>query len=178
VSVLDKIDAGVGRDVDPRHEIVGEIALLAASTDAPAEFGAGQAHEVANGPKQGYLRVGVDIMLDTIDLDLWQENLRCDTRMSIAGPALFLQGIEVGDYVLPIGLIGKIDEHPGAVNEASGICEVFVETGVIPGDVCILHSRREVEPRTEPLLLPTMPASDGPILFSPAAVGWQAAQWD
>src|SRR5215472_14506952 len=33
-------------------------------------------------------------------------------------------------------------------------------------------------PATVPLLLPTMPASDGAILFTPAAcVEWQTAQW-
>jgi hypothetical protein len=32
-------------------------------------------------------------------------------------------------------------------------------------------------PATVPLLLPTMPASDGAILFTPACVEWQTAQW-
>src|SRR5215471_12884049 len=32
-------------------------------------------------------------------------------------------------------------------------------------------------PATVPLLLPTMPASDGAILFTPACVDWQTAQW-
>src|SRR6266446_3347022 len=33
------------------------------------------------------------------------------------------------------------------------------------------------KPGTEALLLPTMPASDGPTLFCPASVAWQTAQW-
>src|SRR5271155_3423751 len=33
-------------------------------------------------------------------------------------------------------------------------------------------------PGTVPLLLPTIPARDGPILFSPGVVAWQTAQWD
>src|SRR5215467_7997446 len=32
-------------------------------------------------------------------------------------------------------------------------------------------------PGTEALLLPTMPASDGPTSFLPGCVEWQAAQW-
>src|SRR5919201_6675122 len=32
-------------------------------------------------------------------------------------------------------------------------------------------------PGTEPLLLPTMPASDGPTTFLPGCAEWQAAQW-
>src|SRR6266481_2253907 len=34
----------------------------------------------------------------------------------------------------------------------------------------------KLNPGTVPLLLPTMPASDGPILFWPASVAWHAAQ--
>src|SRR5690348_12522996 len=45
----------------------------AAGTDAAAEFRPGQADDVANGPQQRHLRVGVDRMVDAIDLDLWQE---------------------------------------------------------------------------------------------------------
>src|SRR5262245_56684491 len=36
----------------------------------------------------------------------------------------------------------------------------------------------KLKPGTVPLLLPTMPASDGPILLSPGVVAWNAAQWD
>jgi hypothetical protein len=43
----------------------------AASADAAAEFGAGEADNVANGPQERHLRIGVDGMLDAIDLDLW-----------------------------------------------------------------------------------------------------------
>jgi hypothetical protein len=39
--------------------------------DAAAEFGSGQADDVANRPQEGHLRVGVDRVLDAIDLDLW-----------------------------------------------------------------------------------------------------------
>src|SRR5215469_15810437 len=34
----------------------------------------------------------------------------------------------------------------------------------------------KLNPRTVPLLLPTMPARDGPILFSPGVVAWHTAQ--
>ncbi len=37
--------------------------------------------------------------------------------------------------------------------------------------------RRLLGLRFPPLLLPTMPASDGPILFSPGVVAWHTAQW-
>src|SRR5437868_12294775 len=33
-------------------------------------------------------------------------------------------------------------------------------------------------PGTVPLLLPTMPARDGPTLFSPGVAAWHTAQWD
>src|SRR4249920_3219821 len=33
-------------------------------------------------------------------------------------------------------------------------------------------------PGTVPLLLPAIPARDGPILFSPGVVAWHTAQWD
>jgi hypothetical protein len=46
----------------------------ATSADPAAEFGAGQADGVANGPQQWHLRVGVDLVLDAVDLDLWQAN--------------------------------------------------------------------------------------------------------
>ena len=42
----------------------------AAGADAATEFGAGQADDVANGPQEGHLRVGVDRVLDAVDLDL------------------------------------------------------------------------------------------------------------
>src|SRR5438105_8567162 len=34
------------------------------------------------------------------------------------------------------------------------------------------------KPGTVPLLLPTIPARDGPTLFSPGVVAWHTAQWD
>ena len=42
-----------------------------AGADAAAEFGSGQPDDVANGPEQRHLRVGVDRVPDAIDLDLW-----------------------------------------------------------------------------------------------------------
>jgi hypothetical protein len=42
----------------------------AARADAAAEFGSGQSDDVANGPQEGHLRVGVDGVLDAVDLDL------------------------------------------------------------------------------------------------------------
>jgi len=33
-------------------------------------FGSGQADNVANGPSQGHLRIGIDSVLDAVDLDL------------------------------------------------------------------------------------------------------------
>src|SRR5438270_5081358 len=70
------------------------------------------------------------------------------------GCGLFLQCIEIRNDVLPIGLIGEIDEHLGAVDEAGRICEEFVEIGVVPGDVRILHRGREIEPRNCAALAP------------------------
>src|SRR5437588_10255327 len=71
-----------------------------------------------------------------------------------AGGRLFLQRIEIRDDVLPIGLIGEIDEHPGAVHEANWVCEEFVEIGVVPGDVRILHRGGKIEPRNRAALAP------------------------
>lgn len=34
----------------------------------------------------------------------------------------FLERIEIGDDILPIGLTGEIDEHFGPVNEAARVC--------------------------------------------------------
>jgi hypothetical protein len=42
----------------------------AARADAAAEFGSGQADGVANGPQKRHLRVGIDRVLDAVDLDL------------------------------------------------------------------------------------------------------------
>src|SRR6202008_1879823 len=58
----------------------------------------------------------------------------------------FLQRVEIGDDVLPIGFAGEIDEHPGPGNEISRVCEVFVEIGVVPSDFGILHCRGEFVP--------------------------------
>src|SRR5215471_1042780 len=75
-----------------------------------------------------------------------------DLSVSAGSPSVakqagsFLQRVEVGDDILPIGVAGEIDEHPGPVNEAGRVCEVFVEIGVIPGDVRILHRRGEIVP--------------------------------
>jgi hypothetical protein len=46
-----------------------------AGADPATEFGSGQADDVANGPQEGHLRVGIDRVLDAIDLDLWHEIL-------------------------------------------------------------------------------------------------------
>jgi hypothetical protein len=46
----------------------------AAGADPASEFGAGQPDDVANGTQQGHLRVGVNVMLDAIDLELRQGN--------------------------------------------------------------------------------------------------------
>ena len=60
-------------------------------------------------------------------------------------PVSFLQRMEIGDHVLSIALAGKIDEHFCPVNVPAGVREKLVELGVIPGDVGILHSGREIE---------------------------------
>jgi len=70
------------------------------------------------------------------------------------GPGSFLQCIEIGNDILPIGLIGEIDEHLGAVDEAGRVCEEFVEIGVVPGDVRIRHRAGEIEPRNRAALAP------------------------
>ena len=41
----------------------------------------------------------------------------------------------------------------------------------------VAEQLEKLKPGTAPLLLPTIPASDGPILFSSGFVEWQAAQW-
>ena len=93
-------------------------------------------------------------------------------------PVSLLQRVEIGNDVLPIGLIGEIDEHFGAVDETGRVPEEFVEIGVVPGDVGILHAAEKSNPGTVPLLLPTIPGRDGPTLFSPGVVAWHTAQWD
>jgi hypothetical protein len=42
----------------------------AAGANAAAKFGSGQADNVANGPQERHLRVGIDAVLDPVDLDL------------------------------------------------------------------------------------------------------------
>jgi|SRR5271169_2837562 len=71
-----------------------------------------------------------------------------------AKPVSLLQRVEIGDDILPIGLIGEIDEHLGPVNEANRVCEEFVEVGVVPGDVRVLHRGGEVESRNRAALAP------------------------
>jgi hypothetical protein len=63
------------------------------------------------------------------------------------------------------------------VNDADRVCEKFVEVGVVPSDVRILHRSGEIEPLNRAALAPTMPANDGSTLFSPGAMAWQTAQW-
>src|SRR5215831_4081086 len=79
-------------------------------------------------------------------ISFWIYQWQRDLHLSLSKPGSFLQRVEVGDDILPIGVAGEIDEHPGPVNEAGRVCEVFVEIGVIPGDVRILHRRGEIVP--------------------------------
>ena len=93
------------------------------------------------------------------------------------GRSSILQRIEIGDDILPIGFAGEIDEHPGPANEAGRVCEEFVEIVVVQVMFASFIAGEKSNPATVPLLLPTMPASDGAILFTPACVEWQTAQW-
>src|SRR5438128_1565700 len=64
----------------------------AASADATTEFGSGKAHDIANGPEQWHLRVGVDAVLDAVDLDLWQGNSPAEiSERRLSGQVSFLQ---------------------------------------------------------------------------------------
>ena len=72
----------------------------------------------------------------------------------------FLQRVEVGDDILPIGVAGEIDEHPGPVNEAGRVCEVFVEIGVIQVTFASFIAGEKSYPGAEALLLPTMPGPE------------------
>src|SRR6516162_10640557 len=47
----------------------------AASIDSAAEFGSGQADDLADGPQKRHLRVGVDGVYGAIDVDLWHGGL-------------------------------------------------------------------------------------------------------
>src|SRR5258708_28451201 len=81
------------------------------------------------------------------------------------GPGSFLQCIEIGNDILPIGLTGEIDEHLGPVDEAGRVYEKFVEIGVVPGDVRILHRGGEIEPWNRAALAPSNTAEGRPDLF-------------
>ena len=55
-----------------RHRLSVEMnGASPAGADTATEFGSGQADNVANGPQKRHLWVGVDRVLDAIDLDLW-----------------------------------------------------------------------------------------------------------
>src|SRR6266404_5836914 len=79
----------------------------------------------------------------------------------------FLQCSQIGDDIVAIGVAGKVDEHFGAVNEPARVGEKLIEVRVVPGDVRLFHGGGEAEPGNAELLLPTMPASDGPFLLMP-----------
>jgi len=92
----------------------------------------------------------LDRVLDAIDL-----NLRHGIPSSAAvRSGSFLQSIEISNNILPIGLTREIDEHLGAVNEVDRICEKFVEIGIVPGHIRILHRSGEVERRNRAALAP------------------------
>src|SRR5271169_5975681 len=122
----------------------------AASADPAAELCASQADNISNGPQQGHLRIGVDGVLDAVDLNLWHGS----PSSAAVGSGSFLQRIEISNNILPIGLTGEIDEHLGAVNEADRIYEKFVEIGVVAVHIRILHRGGEVELRNRAALAP------------------------
>ena len=62
--------------------------------------------QVANGPQKRHLRVGVDRVLDAIDLDLWH-GILCCAAIEFGS---FIQGIEIRDDVLSIGFFGDEDD--------------------------------------------------------------------
>jgi hypothetical protein len=62
---------GQGRQAGAYRLPVEMDGACAAGADPAAEFGSGQADDVANGPQEGHLWVGIDRVLDAIDLDLW-----------------------------------------------------------------------------------------------------------
>jgi hypothetical protein len=61
----------------------------AASANPATEFCSGQADDVAHGPKQRHLRIGVDIVLDAIDFDLCQGESPVKIRLQSDGSPHF-----------------------------------------------------------------------------------------
>src|ERR1700730_9132313 len=94
--------------------------------------------------------------------------LICDmgfSQTTVIEPGSFLQCIEIGNNILPVGLTGEIDEHLGAADETGRVCQEFVEIGVVPGDVRILHRGGEIEPWNRAALAPDNTAEGRPDLF-------------
>jgi hypothetical protein len=61
---------GQRRQAGPDRLTVEMDGARAAGADAALKFGSGQADNVANGPQERHLRVGIDAVLDPVDLDL------------------------------------------------------------------------------------------------------------
>jgi hypothetical protein len=76
-------------------------------------------------------------------VDLWHGVL----PGAAMGCGSFLERIEIGNDVLPIGLTGELHKHLGPLNEAARVSQEFVEVSVVPGDIRVLHCRREIEAR-------------------------------
>jgi hypothetical protein len=78
----------------------------------------------------------------------WTDRLDRDRTPSIPGHELagVVTALGYGTTGLSVGVAGELDEHLRPGNEAERVCEEFVEIGVVPGDVRILHRRGEIVP--------------------------------